>query len=87
MFRLLLQLLLADLSVLLAQTELTAQLALPVQPARVSQVQQEQLARLALLLELRAQLVRQESLAVLGLQEAQEFLVTQAQLVIQVLLD
>jgi hypothetical protein len=46
-----------------------------------------QLARLALLLELRAQLVRQESLAVLGLQEAQEFLVTQAQLVIQVLLD
>jgi hypothetical protein len=47
----------------------------------------EQLARLALLQELRAQLVRQESLAVLGLQEAQEFLVTQAQLVIQVLLD
>jgi hypothetical protein len=73
---------------LLYQTskDLKEQLAQQVQTQRCL-VRRAQLARLALLLELRAQLVRQESLAVLGLQEAQEFLVTQAQLVTQVLLD
>jgi hypothetical protein len=66
--------------------DLKEQLAQQVQTQRCLDQQVRQ-ALLALLQEQQAQLVRQESLAVLGLQEAQEFLVTQAQLVIQVLLD